>query len=88
MVNENSGFWRISPRRKHRKEVFVGFLPFEKETYSKLPLNIPYAKMLRANRLKLLQQAKTEKWTLVKYKQAVMWEYESRGINTKSPGSA
>ena len=89
MVNENSGFWRMGKRRLHRKEVYGNaFLPFEKETFSKLPLNIPYAKMLRNNRLKLFKQAQSEKWTLAKYKQAVMWEYESRGINTQAPGSA
>lgn len=77
---EYEGLWRMSPRRKHRKDAYIGFLPYEQETFSKLPLNIPYAKTMRKNRLKLFQQAKAEGWTATQYKQAVAWEYESRGI--------
>lgn len=84
MSNErgNQGEWRMGKRRTNRKTLFAqnGFMPFEQEAFSKLPLNIPYAKMMRRDRLKLFARAKKEKWPLNKYRQAVAWEYESRNI--------
>jgi len=76
------GNWSTRPRRLHRKNIFKdsGFLKFEQESFSNLPLNIPYAKIMRKERLQLYNQAKANEWTATQYRQAVEWQYESRGI--------
>jgi hypothetical protein len=85
MPEELIGTWRMKVRRKKRKDRLLqaGFLKFEAEIYSKLPADIPYAKKLYKDRAKLYKKALKGQWTKEKYKLAILYEYDKRGIVKK-----
>ena len=85
MPEELIGAWRMKKRRKQRKDklLSLGLLAFEAEIYSKLPADIPYAKKLYKDRAKLYKKALKGQWTREKYKLAILYEYDKRGIVKK-----
>jgi hypothetical protein len=84
MNNENreyEGGWRVPPLRAKRREILRqnGFLPIEQWTLSKVPLNVPYLKMLRKDRNREYRQSIDQETSKQRYVNAIALKYVAMG---------
>jgi hypothetical protein len=68
----------IEEKRKLRY-LKLHFLEFEASTYSTIPFNIPYAKLMRKDREREYKQAVTDGWTTAQFNASILQRYEAQG---------
>ena len=61
-----------------------GFLPYEAQTLSKVPLKVPYMDILIKERFKFKKQAIKDGWTKTKYELRIKDEYRVKGWTKKN----
>ena len=76
------------PRRLQRRNMLLrnGFLPFEAQEMSKIPLDAPYLKDMIKERLSAFQEARRIRLSANAWKEVVYDIYISRGLTRKRYG--